>query len=338
MVPDANRGRVVWTSGGEHMRMGPIRRDLQRVDVSGGDTAGLPWSLLDAVEAAGGLWFAGDWYTDPADIVAQARAAGAVALRLDCRDLTFLDELPHVRYLHLRTDGRPPLEPVAALRGLQALILEVGALRGTLDLAAFPALRWLRIKLGGKGGAAMLPTMAAGHPGLAWLAVSETKAKVVADIARPFPSLRSMSIHLADHIRSIGDLSDAAPGLARLDVDVVGLKSLVGIDGAPALESLSLSSSPINNAGPLRDLRELRHLRLYAPRLESIEPLRGLPSLRFLELLLAGEPDRDVLDSLPSLAAIGRGKGFEAIVPWPDVYKLDRTDPLRIEWARLRSG
>ncbi len=91
--------------------------------------------MLDAIEADGGLWAAGDWYTDPPDIVAQAKAAGAVALRLDCRDLAFLDELPDVRYLHVRTDGRPPLEPVASLRGLRALILEVGSLRGTLDLA-----------------------------------------------------------------------------------------------------------------------------------------------------------------------------------------------------------
>jgi hypothetical protein len=320
------------------MRRGHIRRDLERIDVAGGDTGGLPWSMLDAVEAEGGLWSAGDRYTDPEEIVAQARQVGAVALRLDCRDLAFLEELPDLRFLHLRTDGRPPLEPVSTIRGLRALILDVGALRGTVDLAAFPDLRWLRINLGGQGGAAMLPAMADGHPGLEWLAVSETKAKAVADVARPFASLRAVRVHFADRIRSIGDLAASAPGLAWLDVDVVGLRTLAGIEGAPALESVALTSSPITDVSPLRGLHGLRRLRLFAPRLDSIEPLRGLPALRFLELLVAAEPDRDVLDSLPSLAAIGRGKRFDADAPWPDLFRLDRSDPLRREWARLSSG
>ena len=320
------------------MRRYSIRRDLERADIRGGDTGGLPVSLLDAIEADGGLWIAGDWYTAPEDIVEQALAARAVALRLDARDLSFLERLPDVRYLHLRSDGRPPLEPVAALKGLRALILEVGALRGTLDLKAFPELRWLRIGLGGKGGAAMLPAMAAGHPALEWLAVVETKIKAVAEVAGPFPGLRAMRVHLADHIRAIGPLADAAPGLSVLDIDVVGLRSLHGVERAQGLECLSISSSPITSVEPARALRRLKVLKLYTPRVESIEPLRGLPALRFLELLVAGEPDRGVLDSLPRLAAIGRGRRFEAPAPWPNLYDLDRLDSLRMEWSRLRTG
>ena len=318
-------------------RRGPYRLDLRRVDLAE-ERGGLPWSLLDAIEAEGGLWFGGDWYTDPADIVAQATASGAVALRLDCRDLAFLEELPSIRYLHLRTEGRPPLEPIASLRGLRALILEVGSLRGKIDLASFPDLRWLRINLGGKGGQAMLPTMAAGHPSVEWLAVAESRSSAVADVAAPFPGLRSFAIRNADRIRRLGALAEAAPALRMLDVEVVGLRSLEGLEGVPGLEALSVWSSPVRDIGPIGTLQSLGGLLLWTPALPSIEPLRGLPHLRFLDVIVDGEPDRSVLDSLPSLAAIARRPGITTPLPWPDLGALDPADPLRREWARLRLG
>lgn len=83
----------------------PPRLELSRVDVAAGNTGGLPPSLLDAIEGEGGLWYASDYYTRPAEIVARAHEVGAVALRLDARDLSLLHELPQVKYLHLRSDG-----------------------------------------------------------------------------------------------------------------------------------------------------------------------------------------------------------------------------------------
>jgi hypothetical protein len=321
------------------VRRSTIRRELTRVDVAGGDTGGLPLPLLEAIEAEGGLWWASDYYTKPADVVARARDVGAVALRLDMRDLSLLEQLPAVRYLHLRSDGgRPPLAPIASLRHLRALILEVKALTGTVDLAAHPDLRWLRISLGGKGGAAMLPAMATGHQTLEWLAVAETRARTVAEVAAPFPGLRTLRVVNADHIRALGPLADAAPRLRRLEVSVVGLRTIAGIEGAPELETLALESSPLTDLEPLRALRRLRYVRLFAPRAESIESLRGHPAIRMLELILAGEPDRSVLDSMPGLVAIGRGRRFEAPAPWPDVYKLQHDDPLWQEWSRMRRG
>ena len=318
-------------------RRGPYRRTLARVDLAT-DNAGLPASLIDAIEADGGLWFAGDWYTEPADIVDQATAAGARALRLDCRDLTFLADLPGVRYVHLRTDGRPPLEPIAALPDLRALILEVGSLRGTLDISALPALRWLKVSLGGKGGEAMAPVIAAGHPRVEWLAVAEARTAVATDVMAPFPALRAFTIRDTDRLRRIGPLGDHAPALRTLSVDVVGLRSLDGIQGAPGLEMLGVSSSPIVDIEPIRSLRRLRGLRLWTPRLTTIDALRGLPDLRFLDLLVDGEADTSVLDSLPSLAALGRRRDDGTTLPWPDLHRLDRADPLRREWERLQGG
>src|SRR5438105_12420054 len=107
------------------------RRELERVDLSAEPTS-LPPSLIEAIEADGGLWRAGDYYTDAAAVIARAREVNAVALSLDFRDLSLLEALPKVRYLHLSSDGRPKLEPVAGLTKLRALILHVSALRGEL--------------------------------------------------------------------------------------------------------------------------------------------------------------------------------------------------------------
>src|SRR5439155_4721404 len=128
-------GRVVSSpeSKGTYVRVNPPlldvpRRELERVDLARDSRPGLPPSLIDAIEADGGLWYAGDYYTDAASVVARAREVNALALRLDFRDLSLLEELPNVRYLHLRSDGRPPLDPVAGLKKLRALILGVSAL------------------------------------------------------------------------------------------------------------------------------------------------------------------------------------------------------------------
>src|SRR5688500_8227780 len=94
---------------------------LAQVDLTR-DTAGLPPSLIAAIEADGGLWWAGDAYTTADEVVETAHRVGARALRLDFRDLTLLERLPNVRYLHLRSDGRPRVDAVAALPELKALI------------------------------------------------------------------------------------------------------------------------------------------------------------------------------------------------------------------------
>ena len=314
-----------------------LRRELARADVAGGDTGGLPGSLLDAIEAEGGLWWASDAYTTPNEIVAKAREVGAVALRLDVRDLGFLEQLPGIRYLHLRSDGRPPLEPVGALRNLRALILEVGAQRGEIDLRAFPRLRWLRVGLGGKGGAAMLSTIEGGHRTLEWLAVSETRARTAAAIAGGFPSLRSLAVGFADSLRELGPLRERTPRLRTLGFHLTDLRSLTGIEGLP-IEALTVFAGPLADLGPIRDLRRLRYARLLAPRVVSIEPLREHPSLRILELSIAGEPAADVIESIPGLVAVGRGRRFEGSIQRADLFELARDHPIRREWRRGLEG
>ncbi len=315
-------------------RFAPPRRELTRVDVGAGHTGGLPPSLLDVIEAEGGLWYAGDWYTKPVDIVAQARTLGAVALRLDARDLSFLRDLPGVKYLHLRSDGSPVLDPVASLPNLRALILENRAQRGSLDLAAFRDLRWLRVGLGGKGGAAMLPMITAGLPGLEWLALSETKARTVVEVVARFPALRSLSFGYADFLREVGPIASTSPHLTTLSLPMTGIRTLDGIGDLSELRTLNIFTGKADDLGPLRSLRHLRHARLLLPRVASIEPLRGHPSLRMLELAMAAEPEPDVLESIPGLVAILRGKSFTQTVAWPEIDKLAPGHPLRVEWFR----
>jgi hypothetical protein len=188
---------------------------LTPVDLSA-DTAGLPPSLTAAMEADGGLWSAGDAYTTADEVVETARRVGALGLRLDFRDLTLLETLPGIRYLHLRSDGRPRLDPVAALPGLRALIIQTSGLRGELDPVGFPDLHWLRIGLGGKGGAAVLPALERGHPRLEWLSLREVKARVATDLCAGFPKLRVLRIGFADHLRELGGLAAVTPSLEKL--------------------------------------------------------------------------------------------------------------------------
>jgi hypothetical protein len=315
----------------------PPRRELTRVDTAT-DTSGLPMSLIDEIEAHGGLWWAGDYYTDPQDIIAQAQKVAAIALRLDVRDLTLLESLPAVRYLHVRSDGRPILDPIASLRQLRALIIHTGALRGDLDPLAFPDLRWLRVGLGGKGGAAILPSMARGHPGVGWLTVSEVKARSVADIVAGFPALASLDVWYADHLRALGPLAEAVPRLRRLALTLTQVRSLDGIERLTELESLALAGGRVTDLAPLRGLPNLRYARLLLPAVPSIEPLRGHPALRLLELGIAGEPDQAVLESMHGLVAVGRGRRFEQPVRWPDLSALERDDPIKVEWSRAMRG
>jgi hypothetical protein len=309
------------------------RRELERVDLETA-SGGLPPSLIAAIEAEGGLWWASDGYTTPAEIVERAQEVGAVALRLDVRDLAFLEELPGIRYLHLRSDASPALDPLGALHGLRALIVENRAQRGSIDLTAFRDLRWLRVKLGGKGGAAMLPAITAGLPSVAWLAISETKARTAAELAGNFLALRALSIGFADFLRELGPLGASSPGLETLSLNMTDIRTLSGIEDLAEIRTLNIFAGKADDLAPLRALERLRYARLMLPRVPSIEPLRGHPSLRVLELAMAGEPERDVLDSIPGLVAIARGKGFEQVVPWPDLPTLPPDDPLRLEWFR----
>src|SRR3954452_14962361 len=279
-------------SKGTYVRVNPrlldvSRRELERVDFATDARPGLPPSLVDAIEADGGLWYAGDHYTEAASVVARAREVKAVALRLDFRDLSLLEELPSVRYLHLRSDGRPPLGPVAGLKKLRALILGVSAIRGGLDLTAFPQLRWLRGSLGGKGGEALRQSLTRGHPRLEHLSLTEVSARALDELVHGFPRLRHLRVHFADQLRPLGDLGPVARTLRGLDLDFPGLRSLDGIGVLRKLEMLRLHGGKVTDLEPLAALRSLRYAELdTGPGLASLEPLRDQPKLRMVALSL----------------------------------------------------
>lgn len=217
--------------------------------------------LAAELKACGGLWYAADAYTTAEDVVDQVRARGIRALRLDFRDLSFLDELPGLLHLELSSDSRPVLDPVASLCRLRSLTLGTSALRGSLDPLAFPDLRWLTIPLGGKGGAAVLPSILRGPPRLEHLAVRETKARTVAELVAGFPGLVSVSVCWADNVRGLGDLSPVARTLRELDLAMVpSFRSLDGIEVLTGLERLRLHASRVEDLGPLDALPNLRQV------------------------------------------------------------------------------
>jgi hypothetical protein len=311
---------------------------FERVDLSA-EPAHLPPSLAAAIEADGGLWYASDFDADAASVVAVAREVKAVALRLAFRDLSLLEELPEVRYLHLRSDGRPRLEPVAALTKLRALILSVSALRGELDVRGFPQLRWLRASLGGKGGKALQDSLAHGHACLEHLSFTEVPARTLSELVGGFPRLRHLRVHFADHLRTPGDLAPVAETLRGLDLDITGIRSLDGIDVLQRLETFRLYGGKVTDVEPLARLPQLRYAELESgPGIASLEPLRGHPKLRMLALGLIQDGDLSPLETLPELVAVGRGTRLVGEPVWPDFAELPRDHPFRVEFRRAVYG
>src|SRR3954447_2060512 len=235
-----------------HPNLPVLRRELERVDFGTDARPGLPPSLVDAIEADGGLWYAGDHYIDAASVVARAREVKAVALRLDFRDLSLLEELPNVRYLHLRSAGRPPLGPVAGLTKLRALILGVSALRGELDLAAFPQLRWLRASLGGKGGTAFRESLSRGHPRLEHLSFTEVRGDGIG-VLRKLEMFRIYGGKVTD-LQPLAALRSLR--YAELDTGP-GVASLEPLRGHPKLRMLALSLVQDGDLSPLATMPEL---------------------------------------------------------------------------------
>jgi Leucine-rich repeat (LRR) protein len=218
----------------------------------------LPATLAAAVEAEGGLWWASDYYLTASQVVEEVHRRGVAALRLDFRDLSLLEELPQVRHLYLSSDGRPVLDPVASLTGLRSLLVNTSALRGDLDPLAFPDLRWLRLSLGGKGGAAVLPAIQRGHPALAHLEVKETKSRTLAELIAGFPRLRHVGVSWADRLRTLGDLAPVRETLTGLSLYFTQLSSLDGIEVLQQLEEFRLVGGRVTDLAPLAGLSTLR--------------------------------------------------------------------------------
>jgi hypothetical protein len=302
-----------------------------RIDFSK-ERGGLSPSLIAAIEADGGLWSAGDAYTTADEVVETAHRVKATALRLDFRDLGFLKALPEIRYLHLRSDARPRLDPVLALSKLKALIIETSGLRGEINPKYFTELRWLRIGLGGKGGAAILPSIKRGHPQLEWLAVSETMEHKAIDLCAEYPKLRSLQIGLADYLRELGNLVEVTPNLKNISLYLTQIRTLNGLYGLHNLETLNIQGGRFNSLDPLQSLEKLRYLQLIMSNPASIEPLRNHKSIRMVALKKASESDLSVLASIPGLVAVQCIQGFEKPIPWPQINMLSEDDPLGIEW------
>lgn len=238
-------------------------------------------TLVTEIRASGGQWTGSDHHAKPADILAEIRRVGATALRVSLRDLSLLDDVPGLWHLEVGSDGSPVLGPVSTMTGLRSLDLSVRGIRGVVDPSSLPDLRWLSTPLGGKGGAPILESLKQGHPGIEHLRVRETKVRSIGELVANLPRLQSFSVSYADFIRSPGDLAPVAGTLTELRMMMVpGLRSLDGIESAPLLERVTLSSSSISDLSPLAALPNLREVDLTLDggvRITDVNDLRRPP-------------------------------------------------------------
>ena len=313
--------------------------DLTQGVVQTTDTGGLPPSMLDAIAGVGGLWHAGDYYARPEAIVRTAREHGVRALRVDAHELSWLGELPDVEFLHLRTDGRPPLDPVRDLGRLRGLTIEVGAVRGTLDLEAHPDLRWLKIQLSGKGGAANLPHVLAGHSNVEHLRLSEVPFADLTEVALAFPSVRFFEMHGADRLKNLGDLSPWRETLRGLVATfALRLRTLEGIQALGRIEYVGLTYGTLDQVDVFASVPSLRYLQL-ALKYPSLAPLAGHPGITMARVNMPKDGNLEPLRTWPSLIALGGeqwiGRPVEGI---PMIEDLPRDDWLRVQWERAAHG
>ena len=305
---------------------GPLAAGVIRADETSFDA-----SVQAQIEAAGGMWRAGDYYADPETIVATARANGVRALRLDARDLGFLADLPQLEFRELRSDGRANLDPVASLPNLRALLINHSALTGTISLDSHPRLEWLAIKLSGRGGRENLPRFLAGHPGIRHLRLSEVSFTALADFADAFPSLVTLSIHGGERMRSVGDVSSWAGSLERLWMTWVRLRSFDGVEALRRLRCFGASFSRVKTIAPLAELPSLALLSILDG-LPSLAPLSGKRGLRIARLSMPDDGDLAPLRTWPDLVGLVGRKFLGDDVPVPYLEDLPAEHPLRLEW------
>jgi len=313
--------------------MHPIQGDLRDGVARTTDHGGLAPDLLTAIEAEGGLWHAGDYYAKGPQIVAAARANGVRALRLDARDLGLLRDIPELEFLHLRSDGRPPLDPVASLPNLRALIVETGALRGTIDLSAHPRLEWLKLKLSGRGGRENLDAVMAGHPAVRDLRLNEVPFRDLSALSRAFPGARHVRIFGGDRLRSVGDVAPWRASLAGLGTVWAPIRTVAELAVLPELRYLGLTFGRLETVATPRSMAALRHLSLLG-NVPGLRPLAGHPGLRIVRLSEPEDGDFGPLRELPALAAlIGRPQD-ERDLGVPFLEELPADDSLVREWRQ----
>jgi hypothetical protein len=296
------------------------------------DHGGLPPSMLEAIADVGGLWAAGDYYASAGTIVESARAHGVRALQLDARDLTLLDQLPQLEFLHLRSDGRADITPVRALGHLRGLVIDHDAgLRGTIDLSAHPHLLWLKLKLSGKGGAANVPKVLAGHPGILDLRIGEAPMTDLTDLARAFPNLRCLRIFGANRMRAVGEIGPWAASLERLSTVWAPLRTLDELERLHRLSFLGVTFGRMRDLEPLVGMTGMRYLSLLGT-VPSLRPLVGHPGIRMARLSMPADEDLGPLATWPALVAL---IGQRWIAPGPGVPFLEthtQDHPLVAEW------
>lgn len=303
------------------------------------DTGGLPPSMLNSIAQVGGLWRAGDSYAKPQLIVESARAHDVRALRVDARDLSWLAELPDITFLHVRTDGRPPLDPIRNLGRLRGLTIEVGAVRGRIDLEAHPELRWLNIKLSGKGGVANLPGILGGHPGVRHLRLSEVPFADLTALAAAFPSVEFLGIFGADRLRGLGDLGPWRETLLGFSATFASrLRTLDGIDALRRIEYVGMAYGTLDRITPLPDVESLRYLELLV-HYPSLAPLANHRGIRMAKVIMPGDENLGALRTWPLLVALSGAQWIGHPVDGiPLIEELPHDDRLRHEWDRAAHG
>lgn len=296
--------------------MPDLSAGVARTDQHGG----LPPSMLEAIAGVGGLWAASDHHASPATIVASAQASDVRALQLDGRDLAFIEQLPQLEFLHLRSDGRPDVSPVGALGGLRGLVIDHDAgLRGTIDLRAHPRLEWLKLKLSGKGGVSNVPNVLAGHAGVRDLRLVEAPFADLADLAVAFPSVRCLRIFGANRMRAVGDIGPWSRSLESMSTVWAPFRTLDGLERLRRLSFLGVTFGRMRTLEPLAASASLRYLSLLGT-VPSLRELAGHPGIRIARLALPDDEDLEPISTWPSLVGL---IGERWIAPGPGVPFLE---------------
>lgn len=104
-------------------------------------------------------------------------------------------------------------------------------------------------------------------------------------------------------------ISDPTPSdmlaLTRLESHHGEITSLIGLEYATNLETLSITWSPLRDLSPLSDLTGLRTLRLHGNQISDISALSKLTDLRELDLRMNFITDISVLSRFTSLHTLG---------------------------------
>lgn len=290
-----------------------------------------------AIEAVGGL-FVASRSAAPADVVAECRARGVRALRVEHSDVSWLSKLPDMEFVSFLHD----IADASVLEGLGRLrsLTFNGTWHGSIDFARLPLLEWFLAAETPRGSGA--ESLLNGHARLRHLRLGRYPWPDLKSLAA-FNHLSRLSVVDSRRFHALEGTAALAPTLRGLELSLLpGLASLDGIDELSGLEVLELHRCrQVTDLAPAARLPNLRILScMGAPSIASLKPLAGHPTLEWVSFGPLPDRDLDPLATLPQLKVVHTGKHRFNRPPedFPLIESFAWNDPLLVRLRRLRQG